>query len=103
MNSVFTGHPSSPEQNVDNDGMDLYEANTHPFVIKIWLEETAEEAGRAVWRGHITHVPTGQRRYIQVLDDIVAFIASYLEQMGVQPVANRRQCRWFRWFKRPQE
>jgi hypothetical protein len=64
--------------------MDLYESNTHPFIVKIWLEEMAQEAGQATWRGHITHVPSGTRRYIQALDDILIFIAPYLRQMGVQ-------------------
>jgi hypothetical protein len=64
--------------------MDLIEFNTHSFIVKIWLEETAEEAGQARWRGHITHVPSGERRYVQDLDDIAAFIAPYLEKMGVK-------------------
>jgi hypothetical protein len=64
--------------------METFEANTHPFIIKIWLEETAEEAGQAVWRGHITHVPSGERRYIADLSDITAFIVPYLERMGVE-------------------
>lgn len=65
--------------------MDLLEANTQPFVVKVWLEETVEEAGRAAWRGHITHVPSGERRYLKHLDDIVAFIVPYLAEMGVKP------------------
>lgn len=64
--------------------MDSPEVNPHSFIIKIWLEETEEESGRAVWRGHITHVPSGERRYVQRLEDIPAFIAYYLKQMGVK-------------------
>ena len=64
--------------------MDLYEAHTHPFIVKIWLEESAEEAGQATWRGYITHVPSGQRRYLQSLDDIILFIKPYLEAMGAE-------------------
>lgn len=64
--------------------MDLYEANTHPFIVKIWIEETTEDAGRAIWRGHITHVHSRERRYVKALDEITAFIAIYLEDMGVQ-------------------
>lgn len=63
--------------------MDVYERNTHPFIVKIWLEETAEESGQATWRGYITHVPSGRRRYLQTLDDILAFIVPYLEEIGV--------------------
>lgn len=64
--------------------MDLPEPNTHSFIIKVWLEETAEEAGQATWRGRITHVPSEERRYLQDLDDITAFIAFYLKGMGVK-------------------
>lgn len=79
--------------------MDLFEANTHPFVIKIWLEETAEEAGRAMWRGHITHVPTGERRYLKGLDDITKFVAPYLAGMGVRLDPSWRVRRWLRRWK----
>ena len=63
--------------------MGLSEVNTHSFVIKIWLEETVEETGQAVWRGHITHVPSGKRRYVENLDDVSTFIKPYLEEVGV--------------------
>jgi hypothetical protein len=64
--------------------MDLPECYTHSFIVKIWLEETAEEVSQATWRGHITHVPSGERHYVQELGDIPAFIAPYLERMGVK-------------------
>jgi hypothetical protein len=64
--------------------MDSLASKTHSFIIKIWLEETAEEAGRAKWRGHITHVPDGERRYLKSLHEISAFIAPHLEGMGVR-------------------
>ncbi len=60
------------------------ESNTQSFIIKVWLEETVEETGRVIWRGHITHVPSGQRRYVQNMDEIRAFIASFLKEMGVE-------------------
>ena len=44
-------------------GGDLLESYTHTFIIKIWLEETAAEVGQPVWRGHATHVASGQRRF----------------------------------------
>jgi hypothetical protein len=65
--------------------LDCPEGYTHSFIVKIWLEETAEEAGRATWRGHITHVPSGERRYLKKLDEITAFIRPYLQEMGVRP------------------
>ncbi len=59
--------------------MDQFEAQTHSFIIKLWLEETDEESGGPVWRGHVTHVPSGERRYLQDLNGILAFVAPYLE------------------------
>ncbi len=58
--------------------MDVPEAHTHSFVIKVWLEETSEEASQIIWRGHITHVPSGVRRYFQELVVISDFVQSYL-------------------------
>jgi hypothetical protein len=59
------------------------EPGTHSFIVRIWIEETVEESGIATWRGHVTHVPDGARRYVQDLDEIIRFIAPYLEAMGV--------------------
>ena len=86
----------SPERVTNRVDMDLFETNTHPFIVKIWLEETAAEAGRAKWRGHVTHVPSGERRYLEELDDITAFIAPYLEGMGVRLGPLWRVRRWLK-------
>lgn len=64
--------------------MELSKIDTQSFIVKIWLEETAEEAGRATWRGHITHVPSNERRYLKNLDEIESFITPYLKKMGVR-------------------
>jgi hypothetical protein len=66
---------------------------SHSFIVKVWLEESIEEAGDATWRGHITHVPGEERRYLHTLDDIVEFIGPYLERMGVKPRSYRRSLR----------
>jgi hypothetical protein len=62
----------------------LFEATAHSFIVRMWVEETVEEAGRTMWRGHITHVPTGERRYLRNLGDITLFIIPYLQGMGIQ-------------------
>ncbi len=59
------------------------ESNTHSFVIRVWVEEQ-EEAASPGWRGHITHVQSSRRIYVQDLGEIVHFIAPYLEALGVQ-------------------
>ena len=63
---------------------------SHSFIVKVWLEESLEDAGEAAWRGHLTHVPDEERRYLQTLDDIIDFVGPYLEQMGVTPRGYRR-------------
>ena len=40
------------------------------FIVRIWLEDTVEEVGAATWRGQITHVPSGERCYMEDLDDV---------------------------------
>ena len=64
--------------------MDLVEFNTHSFIVKIWIEEPAENQHKGRWRGHITHVPGGERRYLESLSEIAAFMVPYLMSMGVK-------------------
>lgn len=55
---------------------------THSFIVKIWREEV-ENGKLPKWRGHITHVPGNERRYLKSLDDIADFIKTYLHRIGV--------------------
>lgn len=70
------------------------ENSTHSFIVKIWLEKTLEEVKHPIWRGHITHIPSGERRYFQKLGEMSAFIELYLSQMGVQMPRFQRLLRW---------
>ena len=74
------------------------EGQTHSFIVRIWLEETFEETGNARWRGHITHVASRERRYLEDLSDIGIFILPYLDSMKV-----RSGLRWrvWKWLFRP--
>jgi hypothetical protein len=74
--------------------MDAFESNSHSFIVKVWLEETAAEAGEARWRGYITHVPSGKKHYLKSLNEITDYIAPYLQEMGVKIRQSRS------WFKR---
>ncbi len=74
--------------------MQQTETHTHSFIVKIWLEETVAEDGRAIWRGHITHVPDGERRYFRQLSDITTIIMPYLSKMGVQVKLSARLRQW---------
>jgi hypothetical protein len=76
--------------------MDTLESTTQSFIVKVWVEESAREDGREIWHGHITHVPTSQRRYLKNLDEIEDFIAPYLEEMGVKLGIRWRLRHWLR-------
>lgn len=67
-----------------SNSMDLYEANTLVFVVKIWLEESSNEIDHTSWRGHITYLLDGKRKYFQDLEEVTDFIVPYLERMGVK-------------------
>jgi hypothetical protein len=77
--------------------MDEKESNIQSFIVRVWVEDRAEEAGRGTWRGQITHVSSGQRRYFENLNEIPDFIAPSLEAMGM-----KLGMRWClrRWLKR---
>ena len=71
-------------ETIDSDDLDVLESNTHSFIVKVWLEETRVEGGQVTWRGHITHVPGGERRHIKSLSEIIDFIFPYLETMNAK-------------------
>lgn len=75
--------------------MDQLEFNTHSFVVKIWRESTDDDQEEGQWRGHITHVPSGERRYLKGLGSIAAFIVPYLVSMGVRLGTFWRLRSWF--------
>ena len=64
--------------------MDHTETQTHSFIIRIWLEEAEER----LWRGHVTHVPSGKRQYVETLEGISHFLDAYLQQMGAASSVN---------------
>ncbi len=72
--------------------VDIPEESTHSFIVSVWREDS----GRSTWRGHITCVPSGDSRYFTDLNDIAAFIAPYLEAMGVRVPLGEKVRRWLR-------
>jgi hypothetical protein len=76
--------------------MDVLESNTHSFIVKVWLEDGEAAVGQAEWRGYITHVTSGQRRYFKDLKQISGFITPYLEKMGVKFKTGWRLRHWFK-------
>ena len=76
--------------------MDQLEPDTQSFIVKIWVEESAEDTSRGMWHGHITHIPSRQRRYLKDLSEIQDFIAPHLEEMGVKLDKRRRLKGWLK-------
>lgn len=76
--------------------MDEIESEAQSFIVRVWVEEHAEEGSLGVWRGQITQVPSGEYRYLKSLDEIVDFISPYLESMGVKPGMHWRIRQWYR-------
>jgi len=74
--------------------MDPVESTTESFIVKIWLEESDQGTGGEKWRGHITHVPTGRRRYVEDIESISSFISERLKEIGVEPKLRARLCLW---------
>jgi hypothetical protein len=80
--------------------MDLPESNVHSFIVKLWLEEAGEDAGVARWHGYVTHVPSGERRYLQELRDVLSFIRPYVAEIGASEIGAEVTRSWLRSWKR---
>jgi hypothetical protein len=82
--------------------MDIPETQVHSFIIKLWLEKAGEEVSTTAWHGHITHVPSGDRHYLQDLSDIIGFIEPYLgETRADSKRGSRRPRSWLTsWTRR---
>ena len=77
-------------------GVGSIQPDTHSFVVKVWLNDHAQRSGKVIWRGRITHVPSGSCQHFSKTADMVDFIADYLQQLGVKPPLWSRVHRWLR-------
>ena len=87
--------------------MDIPKSQVHSFIVKLWLEKAGDETGMAVWHGYITHVPSGERRYLKDLrDDILSFVKLYIGETGAEEGADITRdspggCSWLKlWTRR---
>jgi hypothetical protein len=76
--------------------IDTSESISQSFIVKVWVEEEAGDTGYGIWHGHITHIPSGERRYLKNLDEIRDFIAPHIENMGVRLGKGWRVRRWLK-------
>jgi hypothetical protein len=52
------------------------EEQSHVFVVKFWKETDLFRT--AFWRGHVTHIPSNHRIYVQSIAEVGAFIERYI-------------------------
>ena len=64
--------------------MEDEDGTSHSFIVKVWLERTRSAVHGPTWRGRITHVPSGERQYVDELDAIALFIVPRLAALGVR-------------------
>jgi hypothetical protein len=61
--------------------MEFPDKTSHAFVIHVWLEEPARADSPALWRGSVTNVLDKRKIYFQDLNDLLAFLKPYIEQL----------------------
>jgi len=57
---------------------------THTFILRVWLEPREIDGAADEWRGLVRHVGSGRQRYLNNLNQIIAFIIPYLKKMGIK-------------------
>lgn len=67
---------------------------THSFVVKVWEKEGRVSQGGVPWRGSITHVGTGKRRYLENLREVSGFLVPYVRDLGGALDLRTRLCLW---------
>jgi hypothetical protein len=55
------------------------EAKIISFIVRVWREEVGSQAKSSIWRGHITCIPDGPRRYFANLSEIGGLIGEYTD------------------------
>jgi hypothetical protein len=76
--------------------MALSEASVQSFVLRIWQEEEVGDGRQVIWRGHITDIATGERRYVENIESIVAFLIPRFELLGVRVGLRWRVRTWMK-------
>ena len=80
--------------------MSSFEQGSHSFIVRIWWEPREIEGASAEWRGLIEHVASGKQHYCQDLEEIIAFIIPYLQEMDAKLNTSWWLRQWLWWHKR---
>jgi hypothetical protein len=60
--------------------VDLFEARTRTFILRVWLEAREIRDVDPKWRGVIEHIPSGERHYFHKIEDLPKLILPYLSE-----------------------
>jgi hypothetical protein len=85
---------------MDEDDGNLSPSRSQSFIVKFWTEDMNGGYRRAALRGQITHVPSGERRYLRSPGEILSFIIPYLEAIGAKIPLFCRFLQWL-WRRKP--
>jgi hypothetical protein len=55
------------------------ETNILSFIVRIWKEDLSSQETQMVWRGHVTRIPDGARRYFKDLNEIPDLMMAQLK------------------------
>jgi len=53
------------------------------FVLRLWLEEEADEPEEPDWRGEVEHIQTGRRWTFDTLEETLSFLRRHIEEPNV--------------------
>ena len=66
----------------------------HSFVVRIWLESSADDEWQNRWRGQITHLPGNESQSFNDLNRIMDFMLPYLKDSMTPVTASVRFRKW---------
>jgi len=59
----------------------------HIFIVRVWFEPREIEGAALQLRGSVEHVPSGERRSVKALEEVMAFMVRFLP--AEQPAPRR--------------
>lgn len=59
------------------------ESSTQIFIIRIWLEEIADNDKPALWRGRLIHVPSGESQHFNNMQELIDLMREHLQAINI--------------------
>ena len=73
---------------------DIFEDDTHVFIVRTWTEHREIAGALPQWRGTIEHVPSGKRQSLKKVKEICQFIQPYLSERMMPSKSHWRFMPW---------